>query len=99
LWQRAGNRRPVATTTRSAGGRAAGRDQEREAEGAGEADGALPAKPVLVRTVTSAEVGELIAKPAGIDAAARGQAEREALKDWIRDAAGQLARGLQAAGR
>jgi AcrR family transcriptional regulator len=54
---------------------------------------------VLVRTVTSAEVGKLIAKPAGIDAAARGQAEREALKDWIRDAAGQLARGLKAAGR
>ena len=56
-------------------------------------DGALPAKPVLVRTVTSAEVGELIAKPAGIDAAARGQAEREALKDWIRDAAGPRASG------
>jgi AcrR family transcriptional regulator len=49
---------------------------------------------VLVRTVTSAEVGELIAKAADTD----GQ-RREALEDWIRDAAGRLARGLQAAGR
>jgi AcrR family transcriptional regulator len=49
---------------------------------------------VLVRTVTSAEVGELIAKAADTD----GQ-RREALKDWIRDAAGHLARGLQAAAR
>jgi AcrR family transcriptional regulator len=49
---------------------------------------------VLVRTVTSAEVGDLIAKAADTDAR-----QREALKDWIRDAAGQLARGLQAAGR
>jgi AcrR family transcriptional regulator len=49
---------------------------------------------VLVRTVTSAEVGELIAKAADTD----GQ-RREALEDWIRDAAGHLARGLQAAGR
>jgi AcrR family transcriptional regulator len=49
---------------------------------------------VLVRTVTSAEVGELVAKAADTD----GQ-RQEALKDWIRDAAGQLARGLQAAGR
>lgn len=49
---------------------------------------------VLVRTVTSAEVGDLIAKTADTDAR-----RREALSDWIRDAAGHLARGLQAAGR
>jgi AcrR family transcriptional regulator len=49
---------------------------------------------VLVRTVTSAEVADLIAKSADTDAQ-----RREALRDWIRDAAGQLARGLQAAGR
>ena len=49
---------------------------------------------VLVRTVTSAEVGDLIAKAADTE-----QARKEALKDWIRDAAGHLARGLQAAGR
>lgn len=49
---------------------------------------------VLVRTVTSAEVGDLIAKTADTDAR-----QREALSDWIRDAAGHLARGLQAAGR
>jgi len=49
---------------------------------------------VLVRTVTSAEVGDLIAKSADTD-----RQRKEALKDWIRDAAGQLARGLQAAGR
>jgi AcrR family transcriptional regulator len=49
---------------------------------------------VLVRTVTSAEVGDFIAKAADTE-----QARREALKDWIRDAAGHLARGLQAAAR
>ncbi|HEY6495937.1 MAG TPA: hypothetical protein VIZ43_21865, partial [Trebonia sp.] len=49
---------------------------------------------VLVRTVTSAEVGDLIAKEADTE-----PGRREALKDWIRDAAGHLARGLQAAGR
>jgi AcrR family transcriptional regulator len=49
---------------------------------------------VLVRTVTSAEVSDLIAKAADTD-----RQRREALKDWIRDAAGHLARGLQAAGR
>lgn len=48
---------------------------------------------VLVRTVTSAEVSDLIAKSADTD-----EQRREALKDWIRDAGGQLARGLQAAG-
>jgi AcrR family transcriptional regulator len=64
---------------------------------------------VLVRTVTSVEVGGLIARAGGTEETGReprgapggecGQAEREALKDWIRDAAGHLARGLQAAGR
>jgi AcrR family transcriptional regulator len=49
---------------------------------------------VLVRTVTSTEVGDLLAKAADTE-----QARAEALRDWIRDAAGQLARGLQAAGR
>jgi AcrR family transcriptional regulator len=49
---------------------------------------------VLVRTVTSAEVTDLVAKSADTD-----QERREALKDWIRDAAGRLARGLQASGR
>jgi AcrR family transcriptional regulator len=49
---------------------------------------------VLVRTVTSTEVGDLIAKAADTE-----QARKEALRDWIRDAAGQLARGLQAAAR
>lgn len=49
---------------------------------------------VLVRTVTSAEVAEVVA-----DAGPGRDARREALRDWIRDAAGRLARGLQAAGR
>lgn len=49
---------------------------------------------VLVRTVTSAEVADLIAKEGDTD-----RRREEALKDWIRDAAGHLARGLQAAGR
>jgi AcrR family transcriptional regulator len=49
---------------------------------------------VLVRTVTSAEVADLVAKSADTD-----PERREALKDWIRDAAGRLARGLQASGR
>lgn len=49
---------------------------------------------VLVRTVTSTEVGDLIAKVADTE-----QGRREALRDWIRDAAGHLARGLQAAAR
>jgi AcrR family transcriptional regulator len=49
---------------------------------------------VLVRTVTSAEVGDLIAKETDTE-----QGRQEALKAWIRDAAGHLARGLQAAGR
>lgn len=49
---------------------------------------------VLVRTVTSDEVRELVA-----EAGPGEKARREALRDWIRDAAGSLARGLQAAGR
>lgn len=49
---------------------------------------------VLIRTVTSTEVADLVAKTADTE-----QERREALKDWIRDAAGHLARGLQAAGR
>jgi AcrR family transcriptional regulator len=49
---------------------------------------------VLVRTVTSAEVADLVAKEADTEFA-----RRDAVKDWIRDAAGQLARGLQASGR
>jgi AcrR family transcriptional regulator len=48
---------------------------------------------VLVRAVTSAEVADLVTKSADTD-----RQRKEALKDWIRDAAGQLARGLQAAG-
>jgi AcrR family transcriptional regulator len=49
---------------------------------------------VLVRTVTSTEVSDLLAKAADTE-----QGRKEALRDWIRDAAGHLARGLQAAAR
>jgi AcrR family transcriptional regulator len=49
---------------------------------------------VLVRAAASDEVSDLIAKSADTE-----RARREALKDWIREAAGQLARGLQTAGR
>jgi AcrR family transcriptional regulator len=49
---------------------------------------------VLVRAAASDQVSDLIAKSADTE-----NARREALKDWLRDAAGQLARGLQAAGR
>jgi len=48
---------------------------------------------VLVRTVTSDEVATLI------DETDNSKRRREALRDWIRDAAGSLARGLQAANR
>jgi AcrR family transcriptional regulator len=48
---------------------------------------------VLVRAVTSAEVADLVAKSADTD-----RQRKDALKDWIRDAAGQLARGLQTTG-
>jgi AcrR family transcriptional regulator len=47
---------------------------------------------VLARTVTSVEVSDLITKSADTD-----KARREALSQWIRDAAGSLARGLQSA--
>lgn len=49
---------------------------------------------VLARTVTSAEVSDLITKSADTD-----KGRREALSQWIRDAAGSLARGLQSAPR
>jgi AcrR family transcriptional regulator len=49
---------------------------------------------VLVRTVTSDEVTDLIIKSADTD-----KGRREALSQWIRDAAGRLARGLQSATR
>jgi AcrR family transcriptional regulator len=49
---------------------------------------------VLVRTVTSDEVADLITKSADTD-----KGRREALSQWIRDAAGSLARGLQSAPR
>jgi len=44
---------------------------------------------VLVRTVTSEDVCALVAEADGVTA------QREALRQWIRDAAGSLARGLQ----
>jgi AcrR family transcriptional regulator len=49
---------------------------------------------VLVRTVTSDEVTDLITKSADTDSD-----RREALGQWIRDAAGRLARGLQSPAR
>jgi AcrR family transcriptional regulator len=49
---------------------------------------------VLVRTVTSDEVADLITKSADTDSG-----RREALSQWIRDAAGRLARGLQSPAR
>ena len=49
---------------------------------------------VLVRTVTSDEVADLITKSADTDSG-----RREALGEWIRDAAGRLARGLQSPAR
>ena len=49
---------------------------------------------VLVRTVTSDEVADLVTKSADTDSG-----RREALGQWIRDAAGRLARGLQSAAR
>jgi AcrR family transcriptional regulator len=66
---------------------------------------------VLVRTVTSQEVAALIAeasvgapgtpRPQGTLRAqgTRSAASQEALREWIRDAAGSLARGLQATRR
>ena len=49
---------------------------------------------VLVRTVTSEEVADLITKSADTDSG-----RREALAQWIRNAAGRLARGLQSPAR
>jgi AcrR family transcriptional regulator len=49
---------------------------------------------VLVRAVASDEVRMLIS-----ESGTTKKARREALREWIRDAAGSLARGLQAAGR
>jgi AcrR family transcriptional regulator len=49
---------------------------------------------VLVRTVTSDEVADLITKSADTDSG-----RREALGQWLRDAAGRLARGLQSPAR
>jgi AcrR family transcriptional regulator len=49
---------------------------------------------VLVRTVTSDEVDDLVTKSADTDSG-----RREALSQWIRDAAGRLARGLQSPAR
>jgi AcrR family transcriptional regulator len=49
---------------------------------------------VLVRAVTSDEVVDLITKSADTDSG-----RREALGQWIRDAAGRLARGLQSPAR
>jgi AcrR family transcriptional regulator len=49
---------------------------------------------VLVRAVASEEVRVLVS-----ESGATGKAKQEALREWIRDAAGSLARGLQAAGR
>jgi AcrR family transcriptional regulator len=50
---------------------------------------------VLVRTVACQEVCASVAQAAG----GSTTGEREALRAWIRQAAGRLARGLQAAGR
>src|SRR3984957_12902305 len=49
---------------------------------------------VLVRTITSDEVADLVTKSADTDSG-----RREALGQWIRDAAGRLARGLQSPAR
>jgi AcrR family transcriptional regulator len=49
---------------------------------------------VLVRTVTSDEVTDLVTKSADTDSG-----RHEALGQWIRDAAGRLARGLQSPAR
>jgi AcrR family transcriptional regulator len=55
---------------------------------------------VPVRTITSQEVRASVARAAqAAPARDRVSAEREALRDWIRQAASRLARGLQEAGR
>ena len=50
---------------------------------------------VLVRTVTRQEVRASVGQAAG----GGPPSDRRALREWIRQAAGRLARGLQAAGR
>jgi AcrR family transcriptional regulator len=58
---------------------------------------------VLVRAITSEEVRAAVAtaghEAQAVSATDRPTAERQALRDWIRQAADRLARGLQAAGR
>jgi AcrR family transcriptional regulator len=56
---------------------------------------------VLARTITSEEVRAHVATAASAAPPGDGRAaaERQALRDWIRQAADRLARGLQAAGR
>ena len=58
---------------------------------------------VLVRTISSEEVRAAVAtaghEARAVSAADRPAADRQALRDWIRQAADRLARGLQAAGR
>ena len=55
---------------------------------------------VLVRMISSQEVRATVARAAqAAPAHDRMTAERAALRDWIRQAADRLARGLQAAGR
>jgi AcrR family transcriptional regulator len=55
---------------------------------------------VLVRTVTSDEVADLIANSAETNTTTDTEAaRREALSNWVRDAAGRLARGLQSTAR
>jgi AcrR family transcriptional regulator len=51
---------------------------------------------VLVRTATSDEVRDLVV---AAEAEAGLRAQREAMRGWIRDAAGSLARGLQGGAR
>jgi hypothetical protein len=52
---------------------------------------------VLVRAATSEEVRELVV--AAERESGEQKARRAALREWIRDAAGSLARGLQASRR
>ena len=58
---------------------------------------------VLVRTISSEEVRAAVAtaghEAQAVSAADRPAAERQALRDWIRQAADRLAGGLQAVGR
>jgi AcrR family transcriptional regulator len=54
---------------------------------------------VLARTVTSQEVRALVASAVDAQATDGAAAERQALGEWIRDAADRLNQGLKAAGR